>query len=1097
MGKEKLMRKFRRRSLSVIAMSAMLAFTGISFPVNASAARGAETDGDGYSLVWADEFDDGQLNTSDWNVEQHEPGWVNAELQRYTGLEEGNIEVTDGNLVIKPHVTDPEESTEEEQSEEPAEVKETDVDFTIDYGADTSQTIALQVNFGLIGEGFEEASTAANVTISEVSLKDITDEENPVDIISGFDESWIGGVTAPAAGSFSFNNGSAFLSIENAGEANWNFQIQRQGLTFETGHKYVFHMKASSDADRAVELSALDPDNGYAWYGGTKAIIEGSAVNSGSGSSGSGKREITSGRITTQGKHDFTYGRFEARAKVPAGQGYLPAFWLMATDEGLYGQWPKCGEIDIMEVMGQNTSKSYHTIHYGYSAGTGHKENQGSKILSEGSFSDEFHTYTLDWDPGKITWYVDGEEVYTTSDWYTGTDDDNQVTYPAPFDQNFYIILNLAVGGSWVGYPDDEAYADMNNQKYEIDYVRVYQKSAEEYARLEDECKKPEKEITFREADESGNYIINGDFSREIGIDGDINADKDNWKFHTESDASGATYAIKDNSIKVTPDKAGSQNHSVQLKQENVPMYKGWEYELTFDAVADEERDIVVDVEGPDRGWTRYMQDTTVRVGTEKQSYSYTFTMNDKNDPNSSVEFNFGKNTPTSAVTISNVRLVHKSGDEIVDDNAKSIRPDGNYIYNGSFDQGNKRLGYWEFSEEDAQYISVTNAGNKRELKVIVPEGKTVTLRQSALSPIGKGQYELSLNARTEDGAADGLTVNMAGNNYVPELTADDTKFAKKLNYEADLDRDASNVELIFNAAGTYFVDNVFFTESALIKNGSFNAGLASFNPYIDGQVKANYVIDNMNGNDNTFAITIQDTVAETDANNWYIQLNQDGVTLEQGKSYRLSLRMKSSIERKVKYCMQQFEGEWANYSGNGPVTIGPEWQTFTTEFKMEYPTDTNTRFNVTMGSIDGERISTQHDVFIDDISLIEIDEISEDPQGPQNPDDPENPEPGTDPSTDPQDPTNPDDPGTDPSIDPQDPVNPDDPGTEPSIEPENPDNPQDPDQPQEPDEPEPEPEPQEPVIVIPPVIQIIAPVVRTIKRITFVVTSILRRLFW
>ena len=110
------MRKFRRRSLSVIAMSAMLAFTGISFPVNASAARGAETDGDGYSLVWADEFDDGQLNTSDWNVEQHEPGWVNAELQRYTGLEEGNIEVTDGNLVIKPHVTAPEESTEEVQA---------------------------------------------------------------------------------------------------------------------------------------------------------------------------------------------------------------------------------------------------------------------------------------------------------------------------------------------------------------------------------------------------------------------------------------------------------------------------------------------------------------------------------------------------------------------------------------------------------------------------------------------------------------------------------------------------------------------------------------------------------------------------------------------------------------------------------------------------------------------------------------------------------------------------------------------------------------------------------------------------------------------
>ena len=1077
MGKEKLMRKFRRRSLSVALMSVILAFTGISFPVNASTARGAETDSDGYSLVWSDEFEDG-FNTSDWNVEQHEPGWVNAELQRYTGLDEGNIEVKDGNLVIKPHVTEPEEATEE-QNEEPSEVKETDVDFTVDYSADTSETIAVQVNFGIIGDGFEAASGAANVTISEVSLKDITDEENPVELISTFDGSWIGGVTSPAAGTFSFNNGAAYLSIESAGEANWNFQIQRQGLTFETGHKYSFHMKASSDADRSVELSALDPDNGYAWYGGTKAVIEGSAAAGTGSSSGSGKREITSGRVTTQGKHDFTYGRFEARAKVPEGQGYLPAFWLMATDEGLYGQWPKCGEIDIMEVMGQNTSKSYHTIHYGYSSGAGHKENQGSKVLTDGSFSDEFHTYTLDWDPGKLTWYVDGEEVYTTSDWYTGTDDDNQVTYPAPFDQNFYIILNLAVGGSWVGYPNDDVYADMNNQSYEIDYVRVYQKSAEEYARLEEECKRPEKEVTFREADETGNYVINGDFSKEIGIDGDKNADKDNWKLHLESDAEGSTYAIKDNSIKITPASAGSQNHSVQLKQENIPMYKGWEYELTFDAVADEERDIVIDVEGPDRGWTRYMQDTTVKVGTSKQSYSYTFTMNDKNDPNGSLEFNLGKNTPVAAVTISNVRLTHKSGDEIVDNNEKVIRPDGNYIYNGSFDQGERRLGYWEFCEEDSQYISVTNAGTKRELKVTVPEGKTVSVKQSALSPIGKGQYELSFNARSENGAFDGLTVNMAGNSYVPELKDTDSKFSKKLIYEEDLERAASNVELTFKGAGTYYLDNIFFTESALIKNGSFNAGLASFSPYIDSQVKANYVIDNMNGNDNTFAITIEDTVADTDANNWYIQLNQDGITLEQGKSYRLSLRMKSSIERKVKYLMQQYEGEWANYSGNGPVTIGPEWQTFTTEFKMEYPTDTNTRFNVTMGSIDGERISTKHDVFIDDISLVEIDEAQTEPSDPTDP--------GTDPS----------DPGTDPSVEPVDPVDPDQPGTDPAIEPQPEPQPEPLPEPQPEPEPEPEPQPEPPVIVIPPIIQIIAPVIKVVKKVVVTVFSILRRLFW
>ena len=78
-----------------------------------------------------------------------------------------------------------------------------------------------------------------------------------------------------------------------------------------------------------------------------------------------GNASYTSGRINTQGKHDFKYGYFECRAKVPTGKGYLPAFWMMPTDENLYGQWPKCGEIDIMEVMGQETNKAYGTIHYG------------------------------------------------------------------------------------------------------------------------------------------------------------------------------------------------------------------------------------------------------------------------------------------------------------------------------------------------------------------------------------------------------------------------------------------------------------------------------------------------------------------------------------------------------------------------------------------------------------------------------------------------------------------------------------------------------------------------------------------------------------
>ena len=122
-----------------------------------------------------------------------------------------------------------------------------------------------------------------------------------------------------------------------------------------------------------------------------------------------GNTAYTSGRVNTQGKHDFTYGLFEASIKMPKGQGFLPAFWMMPTDENLYGQWPRCGEIDIAEVLGNDTGTTYGTIHYG----NPHKESQGSYVLSEGDFAEEFHTYACEWNPGEIKWYVDGNLIHT------------------------------------------------------------------------------------------------------------------------------------------------------------------------------------------------------------------------------------------------------------------------------------------------------------------------------------------------------------------------------------------------------------------------------------------------------------------------------------------------------------------------------------------------------------------------------------------------------------------------------------------------------------------------------------------------------------
>ncbi|MDY3797338.1 MAG: glycoside hydrolase family 16 protein, partial [Agathobacter sp.] len=216
-----------------------------------------------------------------------------------------------------------------------------------------------------------------------------------------------------------------------------------------------------------------------------------------------GTYSYTSGRVNTQGKHDFKYGLFEARVKVPKGKGYLPAFWMMPTNENVYGQWPKCGEIDCMEVMGQENNKVYGTIHFG----DPHSERQNTYTLSEGNFTDEYHTFSCEWEPGKIKWYVDGVLYHTADDWYTTTTGQGTITYPAPFDQPFYMILNLAVGGSWVGYPDDKTTFD--DQAFVIDYVKAYQKDS-----YDENVKKPVKNVELRKPDAKGNYINNGDFAK-------------------------------------------------------------------------------------------------------------------------------------------------------------------------------------------------------------------------------------------------------------------------------------------------------------------------------------------------------------------------------------------------------------------------------------------------------------------------------------------------------------------------------------------------------------------------------------------------------
>ena len=188
----------------------------------------------------------------------------------------------------------------------------------------------------------------------------------------------------------------------------------------------------------------------------------------------------TSSRIRTINKGDWKYGKFEMRAKLPFGKGIWPAFWMMPTDN-VYGGWAASGEIDIMECLGHQPNIVYGTIHYG-GAWPNNTSSGGSYTLSNGSFSDDFHTFSLVWEENKMQWFVDGVLYSTKTSWNT-----SGYSFPAPFDQRFHFLLNLAVGGNWPGYPDSTTTFP---QEYVIDYVRVYQTT--QTAVYEEEDKLPE-----------------------------------------------------------------------------------------------------------------------------------------------------------------------------------------------------------------------------------------------------------------------------------------------------------------------------------------------------------------------------------------------------------------------------------------------------------------------------------------------------------------------------------------------------------------------------------------------------------------------------
>ena len=176
------------------------------------------------------------------------------------------------------------------------------------------------------------------------------------------------------------------------------------------------------------------------------------------------ERLYTSARLKTQGLFAHGYGRFEGRIQIPYGQGVWPAFWLLGANISTVG-WPACGEIDIMENIGREPSTVHGSLHAPQGA-TGHGSTTGAFTLPAAQrFADDFHVFAVEWEANQVRFYVDGN-LYATR-----TPADLPAGTRWVFDHPFFVILNVAVGGTWPGSPDATTTFP---QRMRVDYVRVY-----------------------------------------------------------------------------------------------------------------------------------------------------------------------------------------------------------------------------------------------------------------------------------------------------------------------------------------------------------------------------------------------------------------------------------------------------------------------------------------------------------------------------------------------------------------------------------------------------------------------------------------------
>lgn len=284
-------------------------------------------------------------------------------------------------------------------------------------------------------------ATSYKITLGNGETKEVTNGSFSYTYKASGTNTYVLYVSAYNAGKFVSTSLSITVLVES--KLVWADEFNTDGAPDPT--KWNFQIWNPGYVNNELQSYTNRPEN---------TIVEGGVLKIKAIREKYGNGDFTSGRIESNGKFDFTYGKIVIRAKVPTGVGTWPAVWMLGSNIGTVG-WPKCGEIDILESVGKNIDQNHSSLHSeGRSGAT-----PDTGIIKVPNSNTEFHIYTADWTATYIKFYVDDKLYYT----FINSD-------KFPFNKNFYLIVNFALGGVWGGPVDP----NFTSSTFEVDYIRVY-----------------------------------------------------------------------------------------------------------------------------------------------------------------------------------------------------------------------------------------------------------------------------------------------------------------------------------------------------------------------------------------------------------------------------------------------------------------------------------------------------------------------------------------------------------------------------------------------------------------------------------------------